>query len=621
MLSLSFSKLVSTPTEIAWSQVYNAGNLFASLSLSKKEPEDGFSLSVIGKEIFSNLEAEFFTLEDKSLGNIKQAVEKSARQVPDGVIVNLSVAFFKENVLYLFVFGVGKIIMRRGSDTGVLLETQDDNSSAIHTASGLLKDNDVVLLQTPQFAEDMPNETVSSALDLDLPNDIAEALSPGMHEQDDGAQAAIIIKYKDAGGAAEAGFTAEKTSESVITEESLEQKTNINEEKIDDDFNPLSHEQLEAEIEKNEIEPMTPEAVLRQYTDSDAAVSKSSPLSSVKAKLFPLLKFGKFSGMNHRRKLFLSIAVILFVVLTSSILLAKQRQESRETTALFESIYDPALKDYEDGKSIQSINEAFARDEFLNAQKAITDGLGKFKKGSDEEKRLSELLAKVEAELGVGSGAEKIGPKEVKLASSEFLSAVRDNKNALGLAKGSDNIYILTDDAVITASDEKEIIENDGDWDRAVALAAYQGNMYILDQGEGVIKYTAGASGFGKSSYFRTKPSTIKDGLSMAIDGSVWILFRDGSIGQFTSGESDGFRVKGLDRPFEKATKIFTNLNTESVYILDNGNSRIVRLSKDGNFEEQYVADIIKSAREFEVLESEDKILLLSNDKFYELPL
>ena len=51
MLNLSFAKLVATPTDDSWSQVYNAGNLFASLSLTKTEAEDKNSLSGIGKEI------------------------------------------------------------------------------------------------------------------------------------------------------------------------------------------------------------------------------------------------------------------------------------------------------------------------------------------------------------------------------------------------------------------------------------------------------------------------------------------------------------------------------------------------------------------------------------------
>jgi hypothetical protein len=62
-------------------------------------------------------------------------------------------------------------------------------------------------------------------------------------------------------------------------------------------------------------------------------------------------------------------------------------------------------------------------------------------------------------------------------------------------------------------------------------------------------------------------------------------------------------------------------LDTESLYILDRGNSRIVELGKDGNFKDQFVADILKSATDFEVSEEDGKILVLSGGKFYELPL
>ena len=51
--SLSFAKLVATPTDTAWSQAYNAGNLFACLSLTLAESNEELSLHVLGKEIFS----------------------------------------------------------------------------------------------------------------------------------------------------------------------------------------------------------------------------------------------------------------------------------------------------------------------------------------------------------------------------------------------------------------------------------------------------------------------------------------------------------------------------------------------------------------------------------------
>lgn len=604
MHSLAFSKLVSTPTETAWSQAYNAGNLFAILSLSKSEDSEE-QLGAIGKTVFSNLEAEFFTLEKKDLTGIKEAISKSLDSVPDGVSAHFLCAYFKDNILYIYIAGDGKIIMQRAGKTGVLLENKGDEEKLI-SASGVLKNNDLIILQTMRFAEDVSTQSLSDALDLDLPNDIAEALSPAMHEKDDGGQAAIIIKHKEPDVAPEEKSDEEPfgaiTSESTISD--TEDKTDTDEEVASDN---LGESQKEEEVAEPEIHHYS-----ENINPKTSFFSRFKPLTA-------MLKKNKLSGMNHRRKLFLTIAVILFIVLTSSVILARQRQDNQRVEALFESIYTPALKDYTDGKDIQSINKAFARDEFISARDKLKEGEGKFEEGSDEAAQITELLKKIEAELGVGSAVEKVEADEVELSSSELLNVAQENGNADGFASDGDTVYILTANAIVDASNDDEIIENSNDWESAVALASYQGNIYVLDRDEGIIKYTAGSDGFGQSSYFDSNPSSIKNARDLAIDGSIWILFEDGSIAQYTSGESDGYSVKGLATPFSSATKIFTNLDTESVYVLDNGNSRIVKLNKDGNFEEQYAADVIKNARAFEVRENEDRILLLSGDQLYEI--
>ena len=97
--SLSFSKIVATPNLASWSQAYNAGKLFAVLSLEKKESEDQSidSLNVLGKSFFEKLEQEFFTLETKDLESIKKAILNSFEDVPPGLNVSFALVFFSKN--------------------------------------------------------------------------------------------------------------------------------------------------------------------------------------------------------------------------------------------------------------------------------------------------------------------------------------------------------------------------------------------------------------------------------------------------------------------------------------------------------------------------------------------
>lgn len=610
MQSLSFAKLVATPTDTSWSQVYNAGNLFAVLSLKKEEADTDTSLSAIGKEMFSSLESEFFTLEQKTLQSIKEAIANSTHTIPSNVTASLCMSFFKDNILYVFVFGEGGVLMRRAGKIMPLLENTEDGK--IVSASGYLKNNDIVIVQTPQFGKDTPEDAMLAALDLDLPNDIAEALSPGMHEKDDGGQAAIIISYKEGRPQAE--------EEQEIEEEPRQEKA--------DNFVPAVILDQEPPLRADAIEQSPLPEPIEQFRDEKPVSPKFNLSSFISGITSGLLKnrpgFLKKSstGMNHRKKLFLSVAVIIFILLIGSIMLSKQKEEDTKNAVLFESIYTPALKDYEDGKAVQSINKIFARDEFLNSQKKLKAAENKFRKGSKEEKQIAELLKKVESELGGGSSAV-VKPEQVEIGKNDFLSVVKANSGA-SFTKDANATYFVTGDAVVSVSNsgaKKNVIENDGDWEAPAGLSNYQGNIYVLDKESGILKFTAGGSGFGKSSYFKTIPSNISNAVSLAIDGSVWVLFKDGSIMKFTSGVSDGFSAKGLAKPLKNPKKIFTDIDTENLYVLDPGNSRIVELTKDGNFENQYVADVLKNAKDFEVSEGDGRILVLSGDKFWEIPL
>src|SRR5437764_709668 len=133
--SLAYAKLLATPTEKSWSQVYNAGNLFACLSLEKDLADQDASLQLLGKELFNTLEAEFFTLEVKNLESIKKAVTDSIKNAPPEVLLNLCLAFFKEDILYLFLVGKGRVIMKRGDKTGVLLERKEGKDGTFVSAS------------------------------------------------------------------------------------------------------------------------------------------------------------------------------------------------------------------------------------------------------------------------------------------------------------------------------------------------------------------------------------------------------------------------------------------------------------------------------------------------------
>jgi hypothetical protein len=598
--SLTFAKIVANPSAFSWSQVYSAGKLFAVISLEAKEEnlEKDF-LNILGKEILTTLEQEFFTLETKDLESIKTAVLTTSKKIPAGISCSFVIAALTNNILYLYILGNGRASLKREGKLGNLIEAADQESGALKEASGYLQDNDIIVLQTKQFSDVISVGTLSDFMDNLPPSDIAENLAPLVHEKEEAGAAAIIALYK--------ASVAEDVSESLQEPEEEPEKA----------------VKTQPEVEPTE-EPKTVIEERESPFYSPTVVRKVSIFDKVKP-LFSKLKHPKEMGLTHARKIILTIIVVIVIVFIGSVFFAINKQQNDKIQAAFQASYPQALKDYNEGESLVELNQNLARDSFKQAQQLLNSGKDKLPKDSNEEKQVLALLDKVNTALSATSGVNNTTANAVSNDSSQLLLAETKN-NGLYFTEDANHIYEITQTAVSTfntdGTNQKSIITNDGDWKNVGGFATYNGNIYVLDKSQSqILKYVAGSSGFGKSNYFSGTAPDLSKAVSMAIDSSIYILTSDGNISKFTKGSADTFAVSGLETPFNNPTRIFTNADTDNVYVLDNGNSRIVVLDKSGNYKSQYQASVIKNAKDFEVLESAKKIYVLSDGKTYEIDL
>jgi hypothetical protein len=578
--NIVFANIAATPSLNSWSQAYNAGRLFAVLSLEKKygeETEENLSpLGVLGKDIFTTLEQEFFSLETKDLETIKSAILITSKKIPEDVNYSFVVTTIVKNVLYFFVLGGGRINIKRGDDFGTILSSElGDHQKA---GSGYLEDSDLIIIQTKQFAETINSEKLSSVLDHQSPSEISETIAPMVHGGEESGAAAVIVKYsKD--------------------EESLE----------------------EPEKEFNEDEKHEEEVIGATSYDVEEKKLKNY-FAFVSPLLSTISKLPRSFNISRSRKGFLAIVIILIAVFAIGIFITIQKQNDSKLEALFNEVSSQAQKKYDEGQSLTGLNQNLARESFQAAEKIAREAENKFPKGSKQQAQIIALEKKIQDSLSQTSGVNVVEAKEVADDTSSLLSFEKDHSGIGFTTDGKNNFYI-TNKGVF--KETKEIIKNDSDWKNAAGLGVYFGNIYILDQVKGgIIKFVPAGSGYAKSTYFTsgTAPD-FSTATGIAIDGSIWIVEKDGTILKFTKGKADTFNITGLDKPFSSPTKIFTTPDFSNVYILDHGNGRIVVLAKDGNYKEQYQANVIRDANDFEVNESNKKIFILSGEKIYEINL
>jgi hypothetical protein len=589
-LSLSFAKLVATPTDTTWSQAYNAGNVFVCISLTSEDESEELSLQAIGKELFNVLQSEFFTLQEKNTATIKAAIETSLEQIPEQVTVGVTLAYFKDNTLFVFIAGNGKIIMKRGEKIGTLLAKQG-NDDSLSSASGFLGNTDTIILETGQFAKSISQVTLTQALELALPTDIVEALSPEMHKQANGAQAAIVI-----------------ASRGALLPDMVEEESEA------DDDDPL--------LETLASNPPTPET-RRQEQLEDPPEPVEEKRKKLNLPKMPTFHF-RFS-FNHRRRLFLNIALILAFLLILSIFFSMKKYYDDKDKALFQSIYPQAQQYYSEGKGLATVNASLSQDSYKKAQTLLQNGQSKFSKGSTDYQQISDLLAQVNSSLQSNTAGQSTNVTSVQPDAHSILAVEESMGSGLAFGQDTNTIYVITADKITAVSKSdgstNDIIKNNNYWSAPQAIVPYDGNIYVLDQKNGLIKFVPGGGGYGKSSYFKSGAPDLSSATGMAIDGSVWLLFKNGTIDQYTSGVSNNLQVSGLLKQMNNPTKIVTDVTTEGLYVLDPGNSRIVKFDKTGKYQNAYSASVLSTAKDFTVDETNKKIQILSGGKVWEMNL
>jgi hypothetical protein len=161
-------------------------------------------------------------------------------------------------------------------------------------------------------------------------------------------------------------------------------------------------------------------------------------------------------------------------------------------------------------------------------------------------------------------------------------------------------------------------------WEKAVAISAYTNNIYLLDPESGEVwKHSEQDSGFSEGAdYLDTRKVSLKNGVDLTIDGNIYVLNRDATVAKFTRGSFDqDFKIQPIPSPFDKISdpvSIFTDQDTNYIYIFDKSGNRIIRFDKTGEYSTQYIFEGI-TIDQFLVNPRVQKMWVVSGKDIYEV--
>lgn len=640
--------VVGMPTERAWAQTFSFDGLFGVMSLSG---ENTVSLSVVGKDLLDTLEREYINLAIKNLSSfnvmVESIVEKSA-----GLNLCLVLAVCVGKTLYLVGRGGGQALLCRGQKQVIIL------SSTSHSTSGLLESLDTLIIFTKGFFEHIPLEKLRSSLDHLPLEAICDALAPFISGTTNSSLAAsLFVRFTKEGGESYDSFNPMPSQSKLATETvypflflgklisyarnilfALKKKLNglifFKTRFINQRF---FHKKLKT---KEEGMPDLPDDI---YIHRQDGVRDKS------------------------RRTLLTVGLFLVALFLASAVFGINKRSREEKLAGFTNLYNLSEIKFNEGKALLELNPVRARtllsDSKNAAEKARTTVLKDKKELTKVDRLLKDINSAIEGVAGVyrfsdaptffdlsvlkekGSGS-KLALNNKKLVvldsmNNSVYSMGVDGKGAEIIAGGAENFsnskfislhgdfaYVLSDKGVIEVNvpikSSKVAVKRDEDWGEVVAMSefgAFKGNIYIFDKKNSrILKYTSIENDFLPTKDYLatdTKPN-LSNGISMVIDGSVWVLSSDGKMFRFTSGKPDFFSMTGLDVPFSLPTVLYTDEDSKNLYVLDRGNKRIVVFDKDkklGEYVSQYVWDGLGDAADFVVDEENKKMFILLGSK------
>ncbi len=228
----------------------------------------------------------------------------------------------------------------------------------------------------------------------------------------------------------------------------------------------------------------------------------------------------------------------------------------------------------------------------------------------------------------VTSGKEDTLLYSYSLTNKELSTQLHDTVTPLGdnaVPKEQDKIVFAVGDTNIaefentTKSLSQKNISFPTPNGKIQSMGLYNRRLYILDpMNNQIFKHNQTLTGYDKGVPWITDGVDIKQGVSLAIDGDVYVLSSNGKVSKFTSGKISFFELQGVLPELTSATKIWTSSDTNNIYILDTSLKRIVVIDKQGKFLKQFTSPQWNQVSSFVVDEKAKKIFVLDMNKILE---
>ncbi len=202
---------------------------------------------------------------------------------------------------------------------------------------------------------------------------------------------------------------------------------------------------------------------------------------------------------------------------------------------------------------------------------------------------------------------------------------------ANGVTHASDKSIVLSTDpagiALFDTKDDtllKQAIQLPAEGSVITDLAVFGNRLYIYDEkAVNIFVFNKTLRGYSAGTPWIADAQTPKTGIqSFAIDGNVFVLYKDGSIRRFFKGAPADFSAEKVDPALQNIVgDIITTDTLQYIYVLDSTNKRVVIFTKKGALVQQIFLREGTDLRAIAIHPDEQKLYALDGTRILEVSL
>ncbi len=188
-----------------------------------------------------------------------------------------------------------------------------------------------------------------------------------------------------------------------------------------------------------------------------------------------------------------------------------------------------------------------------------------------------------------------------------------------------ENIYWVSDKYIVRLNGKEETLQSldiEGvDTKEIAATAIYGERLYVLLPNKNQIyRYNYSSDGYVNPLKWLYQQVDLSRAVDLAIDGFIFVLYQDGQVERFLRGRKTDFKLAAVDPAISQPTKIFTDADSDYLYIFEPSQKRVLVFDKKGKFIVQYQTGEL-DLKDFTVDENNQIIYLLSENSVVKVPM